>query len=295
MDAELVRSFCVQTQPEGCVADDETGMLYVGEEARGIWKFAADPDGTEPGTELPDCEGAVAGSLVDDIEGELVVDVEGLAIADLGNGKGYLIASSQGANAFVVYDREPPHDHVHTFQVWGGGQACLDGVSDTDGIDVTTAPLGEGFPQGMLVVQDGKNGDPQGRQNFKYIPFESVVEPSFEAGPDCRVSDYGGSTQEEFIPGDGPERTVDFCDRFCTRCGECYQMPETGFSEGDCHYESPKPVFVLEDCVAGCAAGLVPQTTGPLTTGWETRGVCGARRRLVRMSDADLEKSLPWQ
>jgi 3-phytase len=35
----------------------------------------------------------------------LSADVEGLTIYDAGNGKGYLIASSQGSDQFEVYDR----------------------------------------------------------------------------------------------------------------------------------------------------------------------------------------------
>ena len=40
-----VREFNVGSQTEGCVADDETGDLYVGEENLGIWKYSAEPDG----------------------------------------------------------------------------------------------------------------------------------------------------------------------------------------------------------------------------------------------------------
>src|SRR5690606_2509424 len=40
---ELVREFKLESQTEGCVADDETGDLYIGEEDVGIWKYAAEP------------------------------------------------------------------------------------------------------------------------------------------------------------------------------------------------------------------------------------------------------------
>lgn len=273
VDAELVRTFCVQTQPEGCVADDEAGLLYVGEESFGIWKFAADPDGTPPGNVEPDCAGALAGEVVDEVsQGVIVADVEGLAIADTGNGEGYLIASSQGANAYVIYDRQPPHAHLHTFQIWGGGPTCLDGASETDGLEVTTADLGGAFSSGLLVVQDGINSDPPLAQNFKLVPLADVLSP-LEApveNAECRVGDYGGSTQDDELP-DGPERTEAFCQAFCDLCQECYDTAaDIGFAEGDCHYESPKPTFMLDDCLTGCAAGAVPSSTGPLQPGWET-------------------------
>ena len=44
-------------------------------------------------------------------------------------------------------------------------------VSDTDGVEVTSVPL-PGFPEGLLVVQDGAN--PRGNQNFKFASFSEV-------------------------------------------------------------------------------------------------------------------------
>lgn len=273
VEGVLVRSFCVETQPEGCVADDFHGALFVGEEGRGIWKFAAEPDGEAPGDETPNCDGALAGTLVDDISGNIVADVEGLAIADDGDGKGYLIASNQGDNAYLFYDRQAPHAFLHGFQIWGGGPACLDGVNETDGLDVTMVDLGEAFPEGMLVVQDGSNGDPAAGQNYKFVPLQDALAPRDVAdgvpeAESCFVSDLGGGTLDDELP-DGPERTTAFCETFCARCDVCYTMPETGFAEGDCHFMSPKPIFELEDCRAGCASGMVPSSTGPLTSGWE--------------------------
>ena len=44
--AELKRSFRLASQPEGCVADDRTGLLFMGEEDRGVW--VADADASRP-------------------------------------------------------------------------------------------------------------------------------------------------------------------------------------------------------------------------------------------------------
>ncbi len=85
----LIREFSVPTQPEGCVFDDRDGTLYVGEEVAGIWRFA---------------DGATQGALVAPIDNQyLVADVEGLSLAPDGANGGYLVASSQGDNAFAVY------------------------------------------------------------------------------------------------------------------------------------------------------------------------------------------------
>ena len=54
--------------------------------------------------------------------------------------EGYLIASSQGDNSYVVYERGGENAFVRRFQI-GDGDG-IDGTEDTDGIDVTTADLG---------------------------------------------------------------------------------------------------------------------------------------------------------
>src|SRR6185295_10787056 len=95
VDAKKVRQINVGTQAEGCVADDELGYLYVGEEDVGIWKYQAEPDGN---LERIKVDGVGTGNLV--------ADVEGLTIAYGNDGTGYLIASSQGNNTYAVYRRE---------------------------------------------------------------------------------------------------------------------------------------------------------------------------------------------
>ncbi len=71
VDARRVRSFAVGSQTEGCVADDDLGDLYIGEETRGIWKYGADPHAAT-GRELVDSTGP---------GGHLEPEVEGLALA----------------------------------------------------------------------------------------------------------------------------------------------------------------------------------------------------------------------
>jgi len=157
----LVRSFNVGSNSEGCVADDELGHLYVGEESEGIWKYDAEPDGGD--------ERVLVDSTGD--EGHLDADVEGLAIAYGKEGTGYLVASSQGNDSFVLYRRGGDNAYVRSFGIEEGNG--IDGVDETDGIAVSTARLGPAFPRGVLVAQDGDNDD--GNQNYKLVPWQVII------------------------------------------------------------------------------------------------------------------------
>jgi 3-phytase len=173
VDAVMARSFQVGGSTEGCVADDRLGYLYIGEEDVGIWKY-----GAEPGA------GVVRTSVDTTHGGHLISQVEGLALYDAGAGQGYLIASSQGANSFVIYRREGANDYVDTFAIAAGNG--IDRVSVTDGIDVTSANLGPAFPQGMLIAQDDSNG--RDNQNFKVVPWHAILAAIAEPAPDSAIS-----------------------------------------------------------------------------------------------------------
>jgi 3-phytase len=164
VDGNLVRTFDVGTQTEGCVADDVYADFYIGEENVAIWKYGAEPGDGEART-LVDTTGA---------GGNLTADVEGLAIYYTSANDGYLLASSQGASEYVIYERLNPNNYIATFDIVDG--AVIDGTSTTDGIDVTNVSLGPGFPQGVFVVHDGN--DDVGNTNFKLVPWQAIT-----AGP----------------------------------------------------------------------------------------------------------------
>ena len=161
-----VREFNVGSQTEGCVADDETGDLYVGEEDVGIWKYSAEPDGGD------------TRQLVDSVDesGNLTADVEGLAIYYGKNGSGYLVASNQGADNFALYERSADNNFIGIFHIVADEETGIDGVSETDGIEISSAYLGPNFPEGVLIVQDGRNIMPAERQNFKLVPWHRIRE-----------------------------------------------------------------------------------------------------------------------
>jgi len=161
VSSRQVRRINVGTQLEGCVADDELGHLYIGEEHVGIWKYQAEPEAEPTRVEVDRVRPG----------GSLVADVEGLTIAYGSDGKGYLIASSQGNSTFAIYRREGDNTYVKSFRIVAG--KGMDNVTDTDGIHVTTANLGPLFPKGVFIAQDG--ADDKGKQNFKLVPWQLIA------------------------------------------------------------------------------------------------------------------------
>jgi 3-phytase len=162
VDGKKVRALKFGGQCEGCVADDEFGIVYLGEEDRGIWKFGAEPNDETPRVLVDSTAG-----------GKLKADVEGLTLYKDSDKTGYLIASSQGDDSFIVYTREGKNDFVAKFKIVRGDKT--DGAEDSDGIDVVNVDLGPSFPKGLFVAQNGSNDGK--KQNFLMVPWEAVAEP----------------------------------------------------------------------------------------------------------------------
>lgn len=162
---ELVREFAVPSQPEGCVADVKTQMLYLGEEDAGVWRIGAEPSARDFGKE--------ALQLVLTIDNEVLFDdVEGLSIYN-SDEQDVLVVSSQGNNSYVLYDLSDL-SLLGRFHVTANYQRGIDGASETDGLAVSSFNFGSEFPQGMLVVQDGRNVMPTQPQNFKLINWQDI-------------------------------------------------------------------------------------------------------------------------
>ena len=161
--AEAVRSFKVGSLAEGCVADDATGALYVSEEDVAVWRYSAEPDGGDARRAI----GKVG-------PGGLTDDAEGIGLWAGPGGTGYLVLSNQGADNYAVFRREGANEFVGFFSIVANDALGSDGASETDGLDVSSAPLGSRFPHGLLVVQDGRNITPGESQNFKYVPWDAV-------------------------------------------------------------------------------------------------------------------------
>ena len=162
VSAKKVREFSLQGQPEGCVADDRYGILYLGEENRGIWKI--DAEASEK----------VSLELIDDMtSGHLIADVEGMSLYLQDDGRGYLVVSSQGDNAYVLYDRQS-NAYLGRFRVFMNAEMGIDGSSETDGLAVSSGNFGGPFSKGLLVVQDGRNRLPDQSQNFKLVSWTLI-------------------------------------------------------------------------------------------------------------------------
>lgn len=182
VDASLVRKFDVGDSTEGCVADDARGHLYVAEEQVGIWRYAAEP--TDPSPRL-----LVAGTGA---SGHLTPDVEGLAlVVDDSPGGGFLIASSQGDDRYVIFRRND-YAYVASFRIVAG--AHVDGAESTDGIEVAALQLGPAFPGGLFVAQDGNNTDAgaAANHNFKLVPWDGILAAALAASGSQGLQFDGG-------------------------------------------------------------------------------------------------------
>ena len=169
LTATKVRALQLPSQVEGMVTDDHPGNLFVGVENEGIYHFGAEPNDPIQGS-YPELSG--------EDNSAIQYDVEGLTIYYLNDSKGYLIASSQGNNTYAVFDRSGNFNYLGSFEVVDG---AIDGTQETDGIDVSSQALGDLYPKGVFVVQDGENrenGSVQA-QNFKMIRWDHIAQ-SFE-------------------------------------------------------------------------------------------------------------------
>lgn len=147
-------AYKIPTQAEGCVFDGDT--LYVGEENAGIWRLV--PNGT-----------TADASLVAPVDNQrLVADLEGLATIDH-KGRRYLIASSQGDNAYALF-RLPAMDYVGRFAVAAGDYGA---TSETDGIEAVAGNFGATYPDGIFIAQDGDNAP--NAQNFKIVRWDRIA------------------------------------------------------------------------------------------------------------------------
>lgn len=154
--------FSGTTEIEAVAVDDALGYVYYADEGDGIHKYHADPDHPEAAREL--AHFGQAG---------FQADREGIAIYALPDGTGYIACTDQlaGNSKYHVYRREGapgrPHDHSELLKAFYGG------ADQTDGIEIISAPLGPGFPHGLMVAMNS------GPKNFLLYRWEDIA----AAGP----------------------------------------------------------------------------------------------------------------
>jgi 3-phytase len=171
LQTALVRNFTGGSggQVEGCVADEEKGYIFIGEEPAGLWRYDAEPNGTSTGVQI-----AKMG------DGKLSADVEGITLIPAKNSsEGYLFVSSQGISSYLVYERAPPHAYVMTFTIVDNEGAGVDHVSNTDGIAAVGNRLSKDFPLGLFVTHDDANelvgGGTAEEASFKLVSLEKIL------------------------------------------------------------------------------------------------------------------------
>ena len=172
----LERQIQTNSTSEGCVADDEAGILYFAQEDQdsGVYLIDAEPVKSEIKTidRTAKYNGYING------------DTEGLAILNHQNGK-LLIASSQGSSDFTVYDLKNTNKYLGRFSIKKNDE--IDGVSRTDGIEIFNGKINNDFKEGILIVQDDINMEKfdldgvilQARkinQHFKLVPIDQIIE-----------------------------------------------------------------------------------------------------------------------
>jgi 3-phytase len=153
-----------ENEIEAVAVDDALGYVYYADEADGIHKWHADPDHPDSGREL-------AHFARTGFRG----DREGVAIYALPDGTGYLVCTDQldEDSEYHVYRREGlpgnPHDHSEEVAVLRGGSDA------TDGIDISSSPLGPGLPNGVMIAM---NSTPQNFLVFRWQDIAASVQPN---------------------------------------------------------------------------------------------------------------------
>ena len=152
-----------ENEIEAVAVDDALGYLYYSDEADGIHKWHADPDHADAAREL-------AHFARTGFRG----DREGIAIYALPDGTGYIVVTDQidEDSEYHLYPREGaagnPHDHSREIAVLRGG------ADATDGIEISSRPLGPGLPSGMLVAM---NSGPRNFLVFRWQDIAAAVKP----------------------------------------------------------------------------------------------------------------------
>ena len=142
---------------KGLLVDDDRGYVYYSDKPCCIRKYAADPDAVNANQEL-----AQFG------KSEFMGDRNGLALYSRTDGTGYLLSIDQlnGKSRVLVWKREGEAllPNVHN------AVSILDLNADfTDGIEVSSAALGQNYQQGMMVVSNRKDN------NFLLYPWSDIA------------------------------------------------------------------------------------------------------------------------
>ena len=146
---------------EAVAVDDEAGHVYYADEGDGLHKWHADPDHT-----------AAAKELAHFARNGFAGDREGIAIYPRPGGAAYVIATDQlpGNSRYHVFVRSAPEGSPASeaaIRVFSGG------ADSTDGVEVTSRPLGPEFPDGLFVAM---NAAPRNFLFYRWGDIQAVID-----------------------------------------------------------------------------------------------------------------------
>ena len=176
LKTQMVRQIKTSTTSEGCVADDEYGILYFAQEDEDSGVYFIDAEPNDNKVETLD--------RTRKYNGNINGDTEGLALLNHPKGK-LLIASSQGSSNFTVYNVSQNKEFIGSFSI--NKSKRIDGVSRTDGIEIFYGKINENFSEGIFIAQDDINMDEfeldgvslqakKVNQNFKLVNINKIIE-----------------------------------------------------------------------------------------------------------------------
>lgn len=208
-DVDASRDFSPQF--EGMVVDQRTGVLYAGQECVGLWRvdlrsgraddkpfYETRGSGAEffMSTPMPGNPPSQQRHPFFNPDSRISRDVEGLTIYYGPEGRGYLVASSQGrAHGEAPVFAAPPYDDsfgvfaldgtklprlLGGFRVNGNDSRKIDAVQECDGAEALAVAL-PGFPLGVFISQDGYDDDENAlsgvpkKTNLKYTSFADIA------------------------------------------------------------------------------------------------------------------------
>jgi 3-phytase len=162
-------------QLEGCVADDEYGILYIGMEQLGVFSLDLKNKQAKPNLILKTTKSKEEPTASDFDNGKprFTNDIEGITLYATGKGHGALLVSVQGINEYALIDRQS-HKYLGSFEVNFG----KDAVTETDGIAAISTTLNADYPAGIMVLHDHHNTE-NGKivnANYKYLSLEKVMQ-----------------------------------------------------------------------------------------------------------------------
>lgn len=161
VSAAPVRTITLNSPATSLVADDAQGYLFIAERDQGLARIGAEPTAGS----TPDVVQSVA-------NGALQAPVGGVALYQGVGSGGYVVVANTNADAFTVFNRQPPHAQVGSFRVVASRDGGVDEVTRPRFLEITSRPLGALFPNGLLVAHDPVNAP---AENLKLVSWPDVA------------------------------------------------------------------------------------------------------------------------